>query len=183
MRLLMRQTSFAILLFGTCSFAVAQHISLKVGGGVGFFLQGGPGISDANGHKFLAAAVDFAGERFALRYIQGSLERTQGIPSDTADNDLDYFGFDFVVARRVTNLPADLAVGIVRFEEAYHDGYPDRDFGGRVFVHRWGPHVSVLRAWPLWRFLQVWGEADLHYAPYQPKQYVVLVNAGLGVRF
>ena len=140
-------------------------------------------MRDANGHKFGAVAVSVAGDRVRIRYLGGSLERSKGIPANTADNDLDYFGLDGVISGRATGLPLDLALGLSRFEEAYHEGYPRRDLGGRVFVHRWGPHVSVLRAWPIGRFLQVWGEADAHHAPYQPKQYFVFLDAGVGIRF
>ncbi len=172
-----------LLARGAAGQARAQHVSLWGGGGVGFFLHGGPGIRDANGHKFGAVAVSLARDQFRLRYIGGSLERTKGIPADTGDNDLDYFGFDGVVTRKATGLPVDLAVGVARYEEAYHQGYPGRDLGGSVFVHRWGPHLSAMRSVTLGRFFQLWGEVDLHYAPYQPKQYFFFLDAGVGLRF
>jgi len=120
-------------------FAPAQQVSVWVGGGIGSFLTGG--ARDPNGHKFAAGTVSFSSDRFRVRYVQGSLERSKGIPSSTGDNDMDYFGFDTVVTRKATGWPVDVAAGFSRFEEAYHDGYPDQDRGGSVFVHRWGPHV------------------------------------------
>jgi len=168
-----------LLLPAAC--APAQHVSVWVGGGIGSFLTGG--AHQPNGHKFGAGAVSLFSDHLRLRYIQGSLERSRDLPSNTGDNDMDYFGFDFVVTRKATGWPVDVAAGVSRFEEAYHEGYPDRDFGGSVFVHRWGPHVSAYRSFPIWRFFEVWAESDLHYIPYQPRQFVALINAGIGARF
>lgn len=159
----------------------AQHASLWGGGGIGSFLAGG--AHEPNGHKFLAGSLSLFSDRFRLRYIQGSLERSKDLPSSTGDNDMDYFGFDFALTRNFTGWPVDLAAGVARFEEAYHEGYPDQDFGGSVFVHRWGPHVSVFRSFNVWRFFEVWAESDLHYIPYQPRQFVVLLDAGIGAHF
>ncbi len=175
--------AWVVLLFLANRAGLAQHLSLWGGGGVGFFLHGGPGIRDANGHKFFAVALSLARDQFRIRYIRGSLERSKGIPADTGDNDLDYFGFDGVLTQKLAGLPIDLAIGVARYEEAYHEGYPVQDLGGRVLVHRWGPHLSVLRSVRFARFLEAWAEADLHYAPYQPKQYVVFVDVGIGVHF
>jgi hypothetical protein len=168
-----------VLLPAVC--ATAQHVSVWVGGGIGSFLAGG--AHQPNGHKFGAGAVSLFSDRFRLRYVQGSLERSRDLPTNTGDNDMDYFGFDFVVTRKATGWPVDVAAGVSRFEEAYHEGYPDRDLGGRVFVHRWGPHVSALRSFPVWRFFEVWAESDLHYIPYQPRQLVTLINVGIGAHF
>ncbi len=121
------------------AFAPAQHVSGWFGGGIGSFFTGS--AHDPNGHKFTAGSVSFPRDHFRVRYIQGSLERSKDLPSDTGDNDMDYFGFDAVVSRKATGWPVDIAAGVSRFEEAYHDGYPDQDRGGSVFVHRWGPHV------------------------------------------
>jgi hypothetical protein len=159
-----------------------QHVSLWGGGGIGSVLTG----EDApyvNGHKMTVLSASWPGDRVRARLLKGSLERTRGIDSGTADNDLDYSGLDVVLTRSATDLPIDFAFGVARYEEAYHRGYPDRDLGGSEFVHRWGPHLSALRFWPLARHLDVWAEADLHYAPYRPRQTVLLVDIGLGVRF
>ncbi len=172
---------FFLLLVPAAVPARAQHVSVWIGGGIGGFLTGG--AREPNGYKFEAGAVSLFSDRFRLRYVQGSLERSRDLPSNTGDNDMDYFGFDAVVTRKTTGLPVDLAAGVSRFEEAYHEGYPGRDLGGSVFVHRWGPHVSALRSLSFWRFFEVWAESDLHYIPYQPRQLVVLVNAGLGAHF
>ncbi len=161
--------------------APAQHVSGWFGGGIGSFFTGS--AHDPNGHKFTAESVSFPRDHFRVRYIQGSLERSKDLPSDTGDNDMDYFGFDAVVSRKATGWPVDIAAGVSRFEEAYHDGYPDQDRGGSVFVHRWGPHVSALRSFPIWRFFEVWAESDLNYIPYRPRQLVVLLNAGIGAHF
>lgn len=160
----------------------ADRVSLWGGGGVGTMLTG-EGAVYGNGHKMGALSVALPGEKFRVRWLKGSFERTQGIDSNTGDNDLDYEGFDFVVTRAATDFPVDLAIGAARYEEAYHLGYPDRDLGGSEFVHRWGAHMSALRSWPLSRFVEAWAETDLHYAPYQPKQTVLFVDVGLGVRF
>jgi hypothetical protein len=169
--------------FGLCLAAptalAQQHVSLWGGAGLGAFLRGG---SKVNYHKFGALAVSFPGDLLQIRGLIGSFERTKDLPSDTRDNDLDYFGFDLAATRRLTGLPFDLAAGICRFEETYHEGYPHRDRGGRVFVHRWGPHLSVLREFPVSRFLLVWGELDAHYAPYRARQIVAFLDIGLGIR-
>jgi hypothetical protein len=172
---------FLLILVSTAVPASAQHVSVWTGGGIGSFLAGG--AHEPNGHKFGGGALSLFSDRLRLRYIQGSLERSRDLPSAIGDDDMDYFGFDAVVTRKATGLPVDLAAGVSRFEEAYHEGYPDRDLGGHVFVHRWGPHVSALRSLSFWRFFEVWAESDLHYIPYQPRQLVVLVNAGIGVHF
>ncbi len=161
--------------------AQAQHVSLWGGLGAGFFATGGSGLDDPDFHKLVAAALSFAGDRVRLRYLHGSLERDQHIPSGTGDNDLDYHGFDGVLTRSATGLPFDVAIGAARYEEAYHRGYPNFDHGGSTFIHRWGPHVSIMRDASFWRFLSVWGEADVHVAPYRPRQVIVLLDCGLGI--
>jgi hypothetical protein len=166
----------------TAAAARAEHVSLWAGGGVGTMLTG-EGSVYTNGHKMAALSVALPGDHFRLRLIKGSLERTQGIDSNTGDNDLDYEGFDLVVTRAATDLPVALAIGASRYEEAYHLGYPDQDLGGSEFVHRWGPHLSAMRSWELGRFCEAWAAMDLHYAPYQPRQTILLINVGLGVRF
>jgi hypothetical protein len=171
---------FLLLVFAVVP-VPAQHVSVWTGGGIGSFLTGGAHQPD--GHKFSAGALSLFSDRFRLRYVQGSLERSRELPSNTGDNDMDYFGFDAVLTRKATGLPVDLAAGVSRFEEAYHEGYPDRDLGGSVFIHRWGPHLSALRSLSFWRFLEIWAESDLHYVPYRPRQLVILVNAGIGAHF
>jgi len=136
-----------------------------------------------NGHKMMALSASLAGDRVRVRLLKGSMERTQGIDSNTGDNDLDYDGLDVVLTRSETNWPVDVGLGVARYEEAYHLGYPDQDLGGSEFVHRWGPHLSALRSWPLARHFDVWAEADLHYAPYQPAQTVLFLDIGLGWGF
>lgn len=160
----------------------AEHVAGWVGGGVGAMLTG----EDApyvNGHKMGMFSVTLPGDKIRLRLLKGSFERTQGIEPGTGDNDLDYEGFDVIVTRTATELPVALAFGVAKYEEAYHVGYPDQDLGGSEFVHRWGPHVGVLRSWPLGRFFEVWAETDLHFVPYESKQTVLFLNVGLGVRF
>lgn len=173
--------TFAVLV--STGRAAAQHVEGRLGGGLGFFLSGGPGIGDSNGHKFGSVSVSVPGDDVRVRWIQGSLERTKDLPSDTQDNDLDYFGFDVVATRKWTGLPVDLAIGVARFEEAYHEGYPDRDLGGRVFVHRWGPHVSAMRSFPIVWHLDAFLELDVHLAPYRPRQYPMFLETGLSLRF
>lgn len=161
----------------------AEHVSAWAGGGIGTFLTGGDGAQYVNGHKMAMLAVMLPHDNVQLRVLKGSLERTRAIPTNTGDNDVDYEGFDLVVTRKATGLPVALAIGAARYEEAYHEGYPDRDLGGHVFVHRWGPHVSALRSWQFGRFFETWAEADLHYAPYQPRQTLLFFDIGIGVRF
>ena len=160
----------------------AQHVAMSGGGGIGSLLAG-EGAEYVNGHKMLALSVSVPGDGARVRLLKGSLERTRGIESGTADNDLDYEGLDIVLTRSATALPVDLGFGVARYEEAYHVGYPDRDLGGSEFVHRWGPHFSALRSWPFARHFDGWVEADLHSAPYRPAQLVLFVDVGLGVRF
>lgn len=168
------------MLAGTA--ANAEYVSLWGGGGVGAMLTGA-GSTYVNGHKMAMLSVALPGDRFRVRLLKGSMERTQGIDSHTGDNDLDYEGFDVVMTRAATDFPVALAVGVARYEEAYHLGYPDQDLGGSEFVHRWGPHLSAFRSWPLGRFAEAWAETDLYYAPYQPGQTILFLNVGLGARF
>jgi hypothetical protein len=163
-----------------CAAAHGQHVSLWGGAGLGSFLAGGSG--DPNWHRLLIVDIALPGDEFELRALKGTFERSRDIPRDVGDDDLDYKGLDAVLTRRLTGLPVDLAVGAVRYEEEYHLGYPNYDLGGREFVHRWGPHLSALRWWPATRFGQLWVEADLHYGPYQPRQLVLFLDAGLGLR-
>ena len=171
--------SFSLASSSVC----AQHVSMGGGAGIGTFLSGGAGAQYANWHRMGMLAVTLPHSDFQVRVLKGSLERTRAIESGTGDNDLDYEGLDFVATREGTGLPVALALGVARYEEAYHVGYPDRDLGGSEFVHRWGPHVSAMRSWPVTRWFDVWSEADLHYAPYQPAQLVLFLNVGIGVRF
>ena len=163
--------------------ANADYVSLWVGGGIGTLLSGGAGAEHVNSHKMGMLAVTLPRDNFKLRLLKGSLERTKAIPTGTGDNDLDYEGFDVVVTRKATDLPFALAIGAARYEEAFHRGYPDQDLGGSIFVHRWGPHVSALRSWPLGRFFEAWTEVDLHYAPYRSGQTVLFLDIGIGARF
>ncbi len=162
-----------VLLAGSAS---AQHASYWVGQGGGFFLAGGSGVRDPDSHSLGAFAVSLDGDRFRLRYMRGSLERDEGYQLAFGDNDVDYHAFDGVVTRRVTHLPFELALGVARYEEGFVQ--PN---GSKVFVHHWGPHVSLLREVPLWRFLSAWGEWDTHYLPYSRRQVVVALDIGLGV--
>jgi hypothetical protein len=162
--------------------ARAEHVSLWGGGGVGTLLTG-EGSVYVNGHKMVMLSVALPTDNVRLRLLKGSLERTRGIDSGTKDNDLDYQGLDLVITRAATEFPVALAIGAARYEEGYHRGYPDRDLGGSEFVHRWGPHVSALRSWPLGEHFETWVEADLHYAPYQPGQTVLFVDIGIGAHF
>jgi len=173
----------ATALLSLCSPAHAQHVVLWAGGGVGTFVTGGSGIEDLNSHRITSLGVSLPHDRIELRALKGTFERSRGIPTNTGDNDFDYLGFDVVVTREATGLPVDLAIGAARYEEAYHLGYPLQDLGGRMFVHRWGPHVSALRSLRLARFFEVWAETDLHYAPYRPRQLVLFVDLGVGVHF
>lgn len=165
-----------------CRPALAEHVSLWGGGGVGTLLTG-EGAVYVNGHKVVLLSVALPGDNVRVRLLKGSLERTQGIDSDTGDNDLDYEGLDIVLTRAATDFPVAIAFGAARYEEAYHLGYPDQDLGGSEFVHRWGPHISALRSWQISRHFEVWAEADLHYAPYQPAQTILFVDVGVGARF
>jgi hypothetical protein len=167
-----------VLLLGAAA-TPAQDLSLWGGGGLGAFLTGG--AREPNAHRLVMVGFTLPGERFELRYLKGTFERSRDIPAHVGDDDLDYRGVDAVVKRAATGLPVDVALGVVRYEETYHVGYPHFDFGGHVFIHRYGPHLSALRAWPVRRFGQAWVEADLHYAPYQPRQVVAFLDVGLGL--
>jgi hypothetical protein len=159
-----------------------EHVSLWGGGGIGAVLSG-DGAPFVNGHKMGMLSVSLPGDRFRIRLLKGSMERTQGIEEGTGDNDIDYQGVDFVVTQSATDLPFAFAVGAARFEEAYHKGYPDEDLGGSEFIHKWGPHVSALRSYRWSRYLEGWVELDLHYAPYDSPQTIVMLNIGVGFRF
>ena len=174
--------SLPVLLLAACASAHAQHFSVWAGGGLGTFLTGGSGASDVNASRIFLGAVTLPGDALELRVLKGTFERSRGIPVNVGDDDFDYQGFDAVVTRKLTGLPADLALGVVRYEEAYHAGYPSADLGGRILVHRWGPHLSALRSWPALRYGEVWAESDLHLAPYQPRQLVLFLNLGIGLR-
>ncbi len=121
-----------------------------------------------------------SGAAAASAPVKGTLERPRGIPTNVGDDDFDYQGFDVVA----TGLPvADLAAGAVRYEQAYHIGYANEDLGGRILVHRWGPHLSALRSLlRVLRFGELWAETDLHYAPYRPRQLVLFLDVGIGLR-
>lgn len=178
----MRTTLLAIALLSGCAVAHAQHVSGWWGVGLGSFATGGSGLGDPNWHRLGAVAVSLPGDRFELRWFKGSLERPRGIPANVSDDDFDYYGFDAVITRKASGLALDLAAGVVRHEEAYHLGYPNFDLGGKEFVHRWGPQVSALREWPVARFGQLWAETDLQYAPYRPRQLVLFLDVGVGLR-
>ena len=162
--------------------AQAQHVSLWGGGGLGTFLTGGSGAGDVNASRIAMLAVTLPGDDVELRVLKGTLERPRGIPTQVGDDDFDYKGFDAVVTGKLTGLPVDLAAGVVRYEEAYHRGYPNADLGGRILVHRWGPHVSALRSFRVLRYGEVWTETDLRYAPYRPRQLLLFLNVGIGLR-
>ena len=171
-----RSASLALLLAtALCPRALSETVSLWGGGGVGSLFASAD--RDVEGHKFGALAVTFAGDRIRIRYLQGSLEREKNLPRRVGDDDLDYLGLDGVLTRRLTSLPADVAIGFVRFEEA---SPPRTETGHRTFDHRWGPHVSLLRGFPIWKHFSVWTELDVHYAHYRPRQVVAFLDAGLG---
>ena len=176
-----RTMLLAAVLLSPCAAAHAQHISGWWGVGLGSFVFGGSGVGDPNWSRLGAVAISAPGDRFGLRWLKGSLERPRGIPPGVGDDDCDYYGFDALVTGKATGLPVDLAVGVTHYEEAYHLGYPGFDLGGKEYVHRWGPHVAALRWWPAGRFGQLWAEADLHYAPYQPRQLVLFLDVGIGL--
>ncbi len=155
--------------------ALCETISLWGGGGAGSLAASS--ARDVEGHKFGALAVSLAGDRLRIRYVRGTLEREKGLPPRVGDDDVDYFGLDAVVTRRLTSLPVDVAIGFARFEEA---SPPRTEAGHRTFEHRWGPHASLLRAFPLWKHAAVWTEIDVHYAPYHPGQVIGLLDAGIG---
>jgi len=178
----LRHGFLSAALLGASQAAHAQHVSLWAGGGLGTFVTGGAGIDDANGHRMLIGAVDLPGDRVALRALKGTLERSKHIPTNSGDDDLDYTGFDVVLRGRASGLKMDLALGVVRYEETYHLGYPHQDLGGREFVHRWGPQLSLMRSRPVWRFGQLWMAGTLGYAPYQPRQLLLFLDAGVGLR-
>jgi hypothetical protein len=173
----------ALLFAGFAARAEAEHVSLWGGGGIGTLLAGGAGAEHVNGHKMGMLAISLPHDNFQVRLLKGSLERTRAIPTGTGDNDLDYEGIDLVITRKATDFPVALAIGVARYEEAYHVGYPHQDLGGSEFVHRWGPHVSALRSWRFGRFFEAWAEADLHHAPYRPSQLVLFLDIGVGVHF
>lgn len=160
----------------------AEHVSLWVGGGIGAVLTG-EAAPFVNGHKMGMLSFSLPGDRFRIRLLKGSMERTQGVEAGTGDNDIDYKGADFVVTQSATELPFAFAVGAARFEEGYHNGYPDEDLGGSEFIHKWGPHVSAMRSWQWGRFFEGWAELDLHYAPYDSPQTIVFLNIGVGIRY
>ena len=159
-----------------------EHISLWGGGGIGAVLTG-EAAPFTNGHKMGMLSVSLPGDRYRIRLLKGSMERTQGIQNATGDNDIDYQGVDFVITRQATNWPVAVAIGAARYEEAFHQGYPNEDLGGSEFVHKWGPHVSALRSWEFGQYFQAWAELDLHYAPYDSPQTILLFDIGIGMRF
>jgi hypothetical protein len=176
---LLEAVLLAAALLLPCPAAHAQHVSLWAGGGLGTFLTGGAG--DPNGHRIILATLSLPGDRLGLRVLKGTLERSRGIPVGVGDDDFDYKGLDVLLGRALSRLPVDLAVGAARYEEAWHLGYPHRDLGGRMFVHRWGAHLGALRSLRVARFGEVWAEADLHYAPYRPRQLVLFLDVGIGL--
>ncbi len=174
-----RRSALLALLLATalCPCAFSETISLWGGGGAGTLLARAD--RDVEGHKFGALALTLAGDRLRIRFLQGSLEREKGLAAGVGDADVDYLGLDGVLTRMLTSLPADVALGLARFKEAS----PPRaaEIGRRSFEYRWGPHVSLLRSFPLWKHLAAWTELDVHYAPYRSRQVVALLDAGIGL--
>jgi hypothetical protein len=73
----------AVALFaGGSAKAEAEYVSLWGGGGVGTMLTGAGSVY-VNGHKMGVVSVALPGGNFRLRLLKGSLERTDGIESDT----------------------------------------------------------------------------------------------------
>jgi len=180
----MRQLAGVLVLAGLAFVATqarAEHVSLWGGGGVGAVLTG-DGAPFSNGHKMGMLSFSLPGDRFRIRLMKGSMERTQGIEPGTGDNDIDYQGADFVVMQS-SERPFAFAVGAAQFEEAYHKGYPGEDLGGSEFIHKWGPHVSAMRSWQWGRYFEGWAELDLHYAPYDSPQTIVFLDIGVGLHF
>lgn len=158
----------------------AAHLSLYFGGGLGFFASGGPGIGDSNSHKFGGAGVDFWGDRLELRFMRGSLERSD-LPIH-GDNDADYQYVDLLLTRRLTGLPVDLGLGYGHYRQHLPEGYPDR-IGPRMEFSENGPHLAVKRDLKLWHALFGWTELDVHYAPFRREEVFVTGDLGLGLRF
>jgi hypothetical protein len=165
------------------SAAHAAHISVDFGGGLGTFLRGGAGVEYPNAHRTVLIGFTLPGDRVELRVLHGTLERPRGIPKDVGDDDFDYRGVDVVLTRNVTHLPFAVTIGVNRYEELYHIGYPHEDLGGSQFVHRWGPKVGAWRSWPFLRYFEGWAGADVNFAPYQPRQVVLMFDLGIGARF
>ncbi|HEY3171653.1 MAG TPA: hypothetical protein VGK86_03660 [Thermoanaerobaculia bacterium] len=172
-----RRSAFLALLLATalCPRALSETISLWGGGGAGSLTA--RAARDVEGHKFGALAVSLSGDRLRIRYVQGSLEREKELPPRVGDDDVDYLGLDGVLTQKLTSLPVDVAIGFARFEEA---SPPRTETGHRTFEHRWGPHASFLRAFPLWKHVAVWTELDVHYAPYRARQIIAVLDAGIG---
>jgi hypothetical protein len=160
--------------------AATEHVSIWGSYGVGFFLQGGPGLGDTNSHRLGGLSVTFGGERFRLRGMTGSLERTDlPIPHD---NDADYRELDLVFTRKLTRLPFDLAFGPTRFDQNFPRGYP-HEIGEPVRELQWGEHVSLIRDWDLGRYFALWGEASLqHVAFKEARETFLTLDLGLRAR-
>lgn len=172
--LLLAGLALALLLPQRAS--AAQHVEVWYSYGIGGFLSGNQGDSRPNSDQAGGLSVSFAGDRFRLRYMHGSLERT-GLPTH-GDNDADYRGGDIVFTRRLTGLPVDLGAGMLYHEQAYL--LP----GGQRFVHHWGPDLVVFREHSLWRnHLLARAEMDLIYAPYSRKELFAVGDLGLGLAF
>ncbi|HEV8611087.1 MAG TPA: hypothetical protein VGS98_13610 [Thermoanaerobaculia bacterium] len=159
--------------------ALGEHVSLWVGGGAGSFLAGA--ASDVEGHKFGVLAVGIAGDRLRLRYLRGSFEREKDVSPGVGDADVDYEGADVVFTRRLTGLPVDLSIGGNRFKEARLR--PGSEGARRVFDRRWGPHLSFLRDFPLWKPIRVWTELDVDSARFRSRQIFAFFDAGVGFHF
>jgi len=156
--------------------SAAQHVEVWYDYGLGYFLSGGEGTRHPNSERAGGLAVSLAGDRFRLRYLHGSLERS-GLPTH-GDNDADYRGGDFVLTRRLTGLPVDLGAGMLYHEQAFV--FP----GGQRFVHHWGPDLVVFREHNLWRnHLVARAEMDLIYAPYSRRETFAVADVGLGLAF
>jgi hypothetical protein len=168
-----------LLLLSAAPLLLAEHVSLWGGGGAGSFLAGAS--SDVEGHKFGALAVGLAGDRLRFRYLRGSFEREKRVAFGVGDADVDYAGVDVVFTRRLTGLPVDLSVGGDLFKEARLR--PGVEGAHRVFDRRWGPHVSLLREFPVWKPIRVWTELDVDYARFRPRQVIAFLDAGVGFSF
>jgi hypothetical protein len=158
---------------------LAEHVSLWGGAGAGSFLAGA--ARDVEGQKFGALAVGLAGDRLRLRYLRGSFEREKNVPFGVGDADVDYAGADVVFTRRLTGLPVDLSVGGDLFKEARLR--PGVEGSHRVFDRRWGPHVSLLREFPVWKPIRVWTELDVDSVRFRTRQVIALLDAGVGLAF
>jgi hypothetical protein len=169
----------ALLLLLSSAPLLAEHVSLWGGGGAGSFLAGA--AKDVEGQKFGALAVSLRGDRLRLRYLRGSFEREKGVATGVGDADVDYAGADVVFTRRLTGLPVDLGVGGDLFKEARLQ--PGVEGARRVFDRRWGPHISVLREFPVWKPIRVFTEFDVDSVRFRSRQVFAVLDTGVGLAF